>query len=796
MPESAVTKPDGSVDWSQGVNSIKAPTVSSPNNPNGLSRNELAWLNNATVRDGGITQRAGWKQMGRMRDGSAVFQGGFMYQPRIGSPYPVVAIGGHIYKVDPETGALTDLSLTAYAARPGPPVGIYLKNLNVPAATVLTVDPSSEAATVFGISGTITAPNIGSTVFVPLATPYTGPVPATVNIAQVFQIVSYDQCIHGGKISVVLKNINVNPGTNITVQPMEGYQIFCDISSPQKRINYGWTNGTFAAPAIGATVNVILTSTNNNLDAVITQCSCFLSPPPPFATPVTLDIGQLLHFNQFSFQLVNSIVPAPTTNVGTMPENRDYFFFCQAEEFLVIQAGDLKTLPLIWDGSILFRSQGITDTAVAAGVPGKNGIPSAGPMDYYMGRLWYAIGRTISAGDIVKGSSGTGPYDFRDSVLNVTENPLIAGGDGFTVPDNNGNVTALCHNANLDNSLGQGVLFAGTEKAIYSLSIPVTRTDWISLTSNNQPQITVVQLANGTVNDRSVVQVNGDLFFQSLEPQIRSIQSSVRYFGQWGNIPFSANVNRVLQFTDRHLLRFASGIFFNNRLIQTGLPRQLTQGVVHDALIPLDFMPISSFNQQRQPNWEGIYQGLQVMQLFVGSFGGKERAFAIVLSRNDTSFNLWELTFDDKFDEVDNRVEWFIEFPALNWGDEFQLKKLHAFELWIDRMFGTVEFQVEWRVDGDPCWKLWHQWKQCSARNSCEDANNPICYPITPFQESFRATMVGPQPPQKCEAITGRPASIGYQFQVRLTIKGFCRVRGFLLHAEMRERKLYDIKIC
>ena len=34
-------------------------------------------------------------------------------------------------------------------------------------------------------------------------------------------------------------------------------------------------------------------------------------------------------------------------------------------------------------------------------------LPAAGPMDYFMGRLWYAFGRSYTAGDIVRGPSGT-----------------------------------------------------------------------------------------------------------------------------------------------------------------------------------------------------------------------------------------------------------------------------------------------------------------------------------------------------------------------------------------------------
>lgn len=595
-PNTPVTIVDGSLDFSGGVDSLKVTTIQSDQNPNGLARNQLAWLNNATTRDGGITQRTGWQPLGHVHDGNALYQGGSIYEPDAENPYLIVSIGGNIWKID----------------------------------------------------------------------------------------------------------------LNFTIPPA-------------------------------------------NLSAY--------------------------------FGLTN-------------PPNEPQAYFCQAEKFLVIQAGDNVTLPLFWDGATLRRSKGITNPAVAPGSPGVNEIPAATAMDYYQGRLWYAQGRRYSAGDMVGGASGTAANEFRDAVLNVTENPLVLGGDGFTVPTNAGNIRAIRHTATLDATLGQGQLYIFTAREIYTQDIPVTRTDWIAANANNQPKQNVVQIVNGSVNDRSLVAVNGDLFYQSLEPGIRSLFSAIRYFGQWGNVQISANENRILQFNDRSLLHFGSGIYFDNRMIQTALPVQRQQGVVHTALVPLDFMPINSFGQQSAPVWQGMYEGLDFLQLFVANFGGLERAFGMIVSRVDATIQLWELTNSQRFENGDNRVTWIAEFPAYTWNREFTLKQLRSAELWIDKLFGEVEFTMEYRPDSDPCWKPWRKWKQCSSRNSCEDANNPICYPITPNRESFRATMTLPEPPKDCESVTGRPAFIAYQFQPRMIIKGWCRIRGILLHAEIRERKLYDNLVC
>lgn len=597
-PATPIYVPDGSISFSGGVSSVKVTTVQSQTNPDGLAHDELAWLINGTIRDGGITPRSGWQPLGIIHDGSSRYQGGEMYQPIDGSdPYFIFSIGGQIYKVLPD-----------------------------------------------------------------------------------------------------------------------------DIAS------------------------------SSNLSA--------------------------------DFGLTN-------------PSDQTQSYFAQGEEFMVLQAGDSVTLPLFWDGATLSRSKGITNTAVAPGTPGVNELPAATAMTYYMGRMWYAQGRSYSAGDIVRGASGTAAHSFRDAILNVTENSLIVGGDGFSVPSQNGNVRALKPEINLDAALGQGRLLVFTREAVYALSVPVTRNDWIATTNSNQPLQTVVQLTNGSVNDRSLAPVNGDWFYQSLEPSIRTVKSAVRYFNTWGNIDISANVRRVLQFNDRALLRYGSGISFNNRMFQTALPRETAQGFVHDAIVSMDFMPISSFNSQKPPVWEGVNQGLQILQLFVGDFGGRERAFAVIVSTEDNSIQLWEMTFAERFDNIDNRIQMTIETPAWTWGNELLLKELISGELWIDRLYGTVDIQVDYRPDSDNCWHLWNRFNVCSPRNSCETVDEPICYPLTEFGESYRQTLTLPRPnQQECSSATGRPAFIGYQFQMRVTIKGFCRVRGIIAYSSQRERQLYSNPTC
>lgn len=599
---------DGAMDFSRGVDSGKVKLLQGPSNPNGLRRDQLAWLTNGTVRGGGITQRGGWKFLTALtEDDSVLYQGGFLYEPLFADPYFVFQIGGRIYRV---------------------------------AAT--------EDAVPF------------------------------------------------------------------------------DLSTPS-----GLTN----------------------------------------------------------------------------PANVERAYFEQGDIFLVIQAGDfgqavIPTLPLFYDGHTMWRSRGITGDADPTHPLTNNEIPAALSMDYYAQRFWYAQGRIVSAADICGGPSGTVTYNRRDSILHVTENPLAAGGDGFNVPINSGPVRALQHAASLDTALGQGPLYIFTAKDIFSLEVPYTRTDWAAADSDNQPRQRVAQLKYGTGADRSVVPVNGDLFYQSFEPAIRPLSLAVRFANQWANTQISRNINRALLQNDRSLLRFGSGMLFDNRLYQTCLPYETPVGTAHKAVALLDFDLVSSLQDTLEgapiPAWEGIGEGLNILQLFSGEFGGLERAFATVYSDNNERIELWELTGAERFENGDeNRVEWWFETPSYPFGDPFRFKEIHGCDLWIDRLYGTVDFTVEYRMDDDPCWHFWVQFQQCTARNSCERLEEPVCEPTTEYREANRKPLSFPHPPPKECAGNGRGVAYkGYSVQLRFRIRGFCRVRGFILKAMPVMEPAYPQLVC
>lgn len=671
---------DGSMDFSGGVDSGRNPTVQSEGNENGLPRNMLAWLNNATVRGGGIQQRATWQKRCTVVDGGTV---------------------SNVYKV-------TLQNLTALPVGGTVAPGSYSGEIG-PNFVPFIIPPTNQSVNVF------------------TSVPYTGALGITISLA-------------GGNWIVIAA-----------------------FTSSVGRL---YQSGAMYVPDAGN----------------------------PY---LMLSIGG--HIYQVRVDTDYSVVDVTGGNVN--PPNEPLGFMQQSEQFLVIQAGDGATLPLFWDGVGLRRSNGITGNT---SYPNINELPAAFCMDYYEQRLWYSLGKKYTAGDIVGNTaSGTAAYGYRDSVLKVTENPLAVGGDGFAVPASDTNIRALAHTANLNASLGQGQLFAFTRQNIYSLDVPINRTAWIAADANDQPQQSVAQKKYGSPGNRGVVPVNGDLYYQTIEPGVRSLSLAVRNFNQWGNTPISSNVNRVLQFNDRELLRYGSGIIFDNRLWETCLPAQTNQGVVHRGITVLDFDLVSSLRDKLQTNnvpaWEGMYEGLDFLDLFTGDFGGLERAFALVRNTLTEELDIWELTLQDRFENGDNRVTWSIEFPAYTWRDPFMLKELVGGELWIDRLFGRIGFQVFYRPDQNPCWKKWHQWEECAARDCTEDSINPCLdqpYPLMNYGEQFRATRQFPKPPDDCDQTNSRPTVLGFQFQVKIVITGFCRIRGLLLYAQARDKSAYQYLVC
>lgn len=725
----------GSVDFSSGVDSSKVPTIASPQNPNGLKFNQLAWGNNITVRDAGISPRAGWRYLATMPF-LGLYQSGYMYEPDFEFPYLVLSIGGRIFRVRVDLDPVT-IDEIGIPGDPNPAnvdLGYMVQGEQFLVIQVgdfitnplfwdgQTMRRSLGNAVLVGItSANFVVPAVGGYVLVTLGGPYQGSFPQIVLI--------------GTKQYLAIKSTNIERLRNIA-DPNVGstYPAGTQLLDGGGNV-VGTTLAPFVVPAAAATVDVIVDMTH----------------PGPYPVPITIE--------GYSWTIAATGFPPAGAN-----------------QVYLVNLTDTPT----------------TVINAPAAITSFPELPPGGPMDYYMGRIWVAAGREYVAGDIVLGPSGSAQYDYRDSILKMTENAYTAGGGSFIVPTNAGNIRALAHPANLDTNLGEGQLMVFTRRTIYSVNVTPTRADWILL---KEPLQRVVQRNFGTTSDRSVVPVNGDLFYQSVDG-VRSFIQAIRYFEQWGNTPISEEEQRAILINDRLFLRFGTGIEFNNRLLESCLPYQTPYGVAHRALMALNFDLQGSIAGKLPPVWEGVSEGLPFLQLFKGDFGGRQRAFGLIYSELHNALEIWELTTDDPEDEGtegSNRVIWSFETPSFTWNDPFQLKELETAEFWVDRLSGLVEFKVEYKND-QGCWIFWHYWKECSQRNECEALipPEPCDYPTQQFCAQYRATMVLPKPPVQCDASSARPSNIGYAFALRVSIKGKCRIRGIMLHALERGKTAFE----
>lgn len=412
----------------------------------------------------------------------------------------------------------------------------------------------------------------------------------------------------------------------------------------------------------------------------------------------------------------------------------------------------------------------------AAGLPvsavdlGDTELPPGRMGTYGMGRVWMCLpdGKQFVASDIVGGSSGTAANNFRDAVLNITENNYLTGGGFFTVPGSVGDIRAMKFASTLDVSLGQGPLQIFTQNSVFSCNAPVDRTVWQDLTN---PILTQSLIGSGATSQDATIPVNNDIIFRSLGITVRSLILARREFATWGNVPISDEMERVLLLDDVTLLAYASAVTFNNRLLMTASPDSTDQGVVHKGIIVINFDPLSSLRGKLPAVWDGLWTGVNVLNLVANNFNDVERCFALTLNTTEEKIELYEIQ-QDNAQIADNGtipVTWTIESASLNYGQTDartrNLLQINDGEIYVDELEGRVDFEVFFRPDQFPCWILWAQWSECSD--------------IESNQMQFRPRMgLGTPDGRVCDESTNRPFRECYTHQVKIVVHGKCRVLG------------------
>lgn len=471
-----------------------------------------------------------------------------------------------------------------------------------------------------------------------------------------------------------------------------------------------------------------------------------------------------------------TVTDISTTDLN--PSNRYRAWLAEAEDFIIIQDG--QSAPWFYDGSVTRRS----DTF---GIGGRRQVPAGTAMVFSSGRLLTCLqdNRQFVVGDLTGADSGTVQYAYRDSVLYLTENDTLDGGGAFSVPINAGELTAFRPIAQIDTSTGQGPTQVFTTGGVFSLNAPTDRTAWATVTF---PIGTVSMISGGSTSDRATVNVNGDLWFRSLDG-IRSFMVARRDFNTWVNTPMSQEVTRALATDDRNLLGYASAAVFDNRLLMTVNPyRVWDHGICHRGLVVLDFAPVAYLNVRTPPAWEGLWTGVQVLQVLSCTLSGRERCF--IFGYDETQgIQLWEISKDrvgDSDGVNDFPIEWSPETCGLNFPRRDQpspvlpgsdLQRLENGQLFVDEIQGTVTFTLSYRADQDPCWHDWHSWSVCATDTLCPDFGSQECITPQVYERQYRQPFRLPNLAYACDPSTNKPYNVGAEFQVKLAITGQCRLK-------------------
>lgn len=439
--------------------------------------------------------------------------------------------------------------------------------------------------------------------------------------------------------------------------------------------------------------------------------------------------------------------------------NQPIVWFEQAQEWMVGQNG--LDAPFLYNGSSR-RSDTSTEVPVGTAMVFNEEIQ----------RLCVAVnGNQVAIGDIAGGPT---------SVITFSENTYLNEGFPFQVPMKYGKIVGMTMVANVDRSNGQGPMLVLAQRGISTFNLPASRTTWKDL---NYPVQLNMPIRYSATSHNSIVDVNGDVFYRAKDG-LRSFAYAIREFGvaRWGNKSQSREMSRILKKDSEKLLRYASGILFDNRLLFVASQKPTANGVAHRCIAALDFDLVNSIREDAPPVYEGVWVGMQPSLLLTGEFDDQERAFGFAINSQGHN-ELWEILKEGAFDNKDVRITSVVESRAMTFNNPIEMTRLKAFELYVENVQGLITIDLKWKPDSYPCWFDWRTGEICFTHEDC--SQDPLeCKTLAVFKPGYRTRLGFGTPPDDCESLDNKPARLGYDHQIRLTWLGKMGIRKFVVKSE------------
>jgi len=314
-------------------------------------------------------------------------------------------------------------------------------------------------------------------------------------------------------------------------------------------------------------------------------------------------------------------------------------------------------------------------------------------------------------------------------LLRFTETTYLSEGGTLQIPSFMGKITGMIFMPIQDTSTGQGDLLVFCEHGTATFSVATPRDQWKSTQGFQR----VLFQSIGATSHSSLVTTNGDVFFRAFDG-LRSYRNARAELSTYGQVPMSAEMNSVLQYDTKPLLSEVSSIIFDNRLLFTASPKvdysgispvsPSKQPVTFSKIVALDFTTISTVGGKRAASYDGMWAGLDVLQLITGIVNGKPTAWALAYDYVNGRLNvLWEITekgaFDVPLGVESQKINSILETRAFSFGTLAEQKRMIRADFWLSDVQDRVDVKVYWRPDQYPCWREWHSFSRCGTVQNC-----------------------------------------------------------------------------
>ena len=412
----------------------------------------------------------------------------------------------------------------------------------------------------------------------------------------------------------------------------------------------------------------------------------------------------------------------------------------------------------------------------------------AGRMGVYgLGQNWMSLvdGISFIAGDIVDSAAGTQAENYRDAVLKTVGQQFFGG--SFKVPGTGSLINSMTFTANLDTSLGQGALQVGTDVGIFSCIAPFD----YSLTSlPTTPILTESLIGFGPLSQNATKVFNSDILFRNFVG-LGSLVLARRDFTDWGNTPISQEMTRTYSQDLQPLLPFGSMASFDNRMLDTCYPTSVSRGTIHSGLVALNFDLVSTMRGKLPPVYDGLWTGLNILQMVETKSGSEAHAYAFTLNLTTDKIELVEFlkSSDTSYlDNGDTPIKLVIETPIMFNRDVKPMEELVRIidgELWISGVKGIVNFKLQYRPDFYPVWADWTEFEVCA------DTQAAGALP------GYRTRLgLGEPSGDPCESGNNRPLRVGHFYQFRLEFTGHCTFHALRIQVTKQPAADFAPPVC